>query len=117
MELDLEIGREYVLTHKRKGVFRAKLLDIVPSHPGDEVDTKFLTFEIPTGSGSGQERLARAKGAATTETNIRPSLVIQIIPSTRSPKLPEVVPLVGVVKPVEPPKESLLLRLQRKLRR
>lgn len=116
MELDLEVGREYVLTHRRKGIFRAELLEVVPSHPGDEVDTQFLTFAIPTGPGSGQERLARAEGTAITITNIRPSLVVHIALSTRSPKLSEVVPTVPV-KPVEIHKDNLLLRLQRKLRR
>lgn len=106
MELKLEVGKEYVVTHKRKGVFRATLIEIVPSRPGDECDDRYLTFEIPTGPGSGQERIARAKDADSgvtaelTVTNIRPSLVQHLVLSTRSPELPE------VERPKPPKKKS-----------
>lgn len=89
MELNLEIGKEYSVTHKRKGFFRGVLLDLVPAPKGDPEDKKFLTFEIDTSKESGTEWLARVKGAEKTVTNIRPSLVTRIQLSSRSPKLPE----------------------------
>jgi len=89
MELKLEIGKEYSVTHKRKGFFRAVLLDMVPAPKTDREDSEFLTFEIDTSEGSGSEWVARVRGAAKTVTNIRPSLITHLQLSSRSPKLPE----------------------------
>lgn len=111
MELTLEVGKEYVVTHKRKGIFRAVLIEIVPTRSGDECDDRYLTFEIPTGPGSGQERIARVDGAEQTVTNIRPSLVQHIALSTRSPKLPE------VERPKPPEKKSFADKFLARFRR
>jgi len=75
MTKNLVIGKVYAIGHKRKGDFRAQLIDIVP---GDAQDPQLLTFKIDTRPGSGQERLARSKGASITVTNVRPSLVVRI---------------------------------------
>lgn len=71
----LTIGKVYAIGHKRKGDFRAQLIDIVP---GDTQDLQLLTMKIDTRPGSGQERLSHAKNARVTVTNIRPSLVVRI---------------------------------------
>lgn len=71
----LVVGKVYAIGHKRKGDFRAQLIDIVD---GDKQDPQLLTFKIDTRPGSGQERLAHAKNARVTVTNIRPSLVVRI---------------------------------------
>lgn len=109
MELKLEIGKEYAITHKRKGFFRARLIDVVKTPRGDKQDKQFLTFEIDTSNESGQEHLARVKGAKITVTNIRPSLITHIKVSTRSPKLPE--PEVRAIEEERPKRVSFLDRL------
>jgi hypothetical protein len=75
MDKELTIGKVYAIGHKRKGDFRAQLVDIVP---GDASDPSLLMFKIDTRPGSGQERLARAANAKITVTNIRPSLITRI---------------------------------------
>ena len=75
MDKELTIGMVYAIGHKRKGDFRAQLVDIVP---GDAADPSLLTFKIDTRMGSGQERLARAANARITVTNLRPSLIMRI---------------------------------------
>ncbi len=75
MDKTLTIGRVYAIGHKRKGDFRAVLIDIVP---GDAADPELLTVKIDTRPGSGQERLARTARAAVTVTNLRPSLIVRI---------------------------------------
>lgn len=72
---NLVIGRVYAVGHRRKGDFRGQLIDIVP---GDAADSQLLTFKIDTRPGSGQERLAHAKNAHITVTNLRPSLIVRI---------------------------------------
>jgi hypothetical protein len=75
VDKDLTIGKVYAIGHKRKGDFRAQLVDIVP---GDAADPVFLMFKIDTREGSGQEKLARARSAKITVTNLRPSLIMRI---------------------------------------
>lgn len=72
---ELVIGRVYAIGHKRKGDFRAQLIDVVP---GDMADPQLLTIKIDTRRGSGQERLARSVHAAITVTNVRPSLIVRM---------------------------------------
>jgi hypothetical protein len=75
VDKELTIGKVYAIGHRRKGDFRAQLVDIVP---GDEADPFFLMFKIDTREGSGQEKLARARSAKITVTNLRPSLITRI---------------------------------------
>jgi len=75
LNAELTIGKVYAIGHRRKGDFRAQLVDIVP---GDKADPSLLMFKIDTRTGSGQERLARAANAKITVTNIRPSLITRI---------------------------------------
>lgn len=77
MDIKLEIGKTYRITHIRKGTFVSQLIDIVPTDPGDEADTQLLRMKIDTRKGSGQERLARTS-AEVHVTDIRPSLVSHI---------------------------------------
>jgi hypothetical protein len=74
---DLQIGKVYAVHHRRKGHFKAQLIDIVKADEGDEQDTVLLTMKIDTREGGGQERLARSPGPVTV-TNIRPSLIFNI---------------------------------------
>lgn len=71
--MDFVKGVTYRLMHKRKGIFVALYLG---DDPGDTVDERLLLFRIDTRPRTGQERLARARGAIITDTAIRPSLLI-----------------------------------------
>jgi hypothetical protein len=77
MDIKLEIGKTYKITHTRKGAFVAQLIDIVSTDPGDEQDVQLLRCKIDTRRGTGQERLARTH-AEITVTDIRPSLIAHI---------------------------------------
>jgi hypothetical protein len=75
MELKkLVVGRDYIFSHKRKGVFRATFKGFAV---GDVVDRELWQCMIDT-SKEGSPRLARTKNTSATLTNIRPSLVIDV---------------------------------------
>jgi len=94
--MKLEAGKEYVVIHKSKGSVRGRFLGEDPGLPGDLLDKKLLRFVLETGPESGQERLARAVYGPTgqpvsrTVARLRPSKILEIIPSTRSPILERV---------------------------
>lgn len=115
---DLTIGKVYAVHHKRKGHFKAQLIDIVRADEGDEQDAVLLTMKMDTREGTGQERLARSPGAVTV-TNIRPSLVLNIdeLPGEdwllQQRVIEEERPRVGAVIP----KESLADKIRHLLKR
>jgi len=75
--IDLELNKVYAVHHKRKGHFKAQLIDIILADAGDQQDETLLTMKIDTRRGWGQEQLARAPGPVAV-TNIRPSLVVSM---------------------------------------
>ena len=107
---NLKTGRYYKVVHKRKGPFTAKLLDVVTTPPRDRQDRMFLTMEIDTSDGSGCERIRRVKGAQKTVTNIRPSLVKHIAPTSAPEGTKRSEP------PPEPPNESVGGKLKKLLK-
>ena len=52
-----EPGKTYRFTHRTKGVFTSRFLGF---EKGDEADPEFWCVQVPTGPGSGQERMANA---------------------------------------------------------
>ncbi len=82
----LQRGGLYLIDHKRKGAFVARMNGPVE---GDDVDPQFLEMDIPAWPGSGQERMAnpgvfvrdthgRKFSPPVARKNIRPSLVLNI---------------------------------------
>ena len=101
---NLKIGAVYSVRHQRKGLFKAQLIDVVKTLPGDEQDEVFLRMKIDTRPGTGQGRLVRAPGPVTV-TDIRPSLVSSI------EEIPDEDYLVNVrVVEEEQPKQAALPR-------
>ncbi len=67
--------KRYRFAHARKGVFEGVFLNKEATPSGDPQDGEFWTVAIDTSDGSGSEWLRRAKDAASTVTNLRPSLI------------------------------------------
>ena len=70
--------RRYRFEHARKGEFEGIFLGREKTPSGDPQDKEFWTVAIDTSDGSGSEWIRRAKGAAATTTNIRPSLLANV---------------------------------------
>lgn len=73
--MELEIGKTYKITHRKKGEFVGQLLDKVPLPPED-VDPYFLRMKVDTRKGTSQHRLAWTD-VDFREIDIRPSHVLE----------------------------------------
>lgn len=81
MELNeqrLTVGQVYSVHHKRKGHFVALLTAIVDAPPDDLQDDVFLTVRYDVRHGTDQEHLATQPKQKFRESNLRPSLVLEI---------------------------------------
>lgn len=67
--------KRYRFVHKRKGTFEGIFIKTEKADKEDEYDKEFWQVAMDTSDGSGSEWLRRAAGAASTLSNIRPSLV------------------------------------------
>lgn len=95
-EIKLEKDGIYRVHHERKGVFVARLLDVVPADEGDEYDKQYLHMMYDVRAGTDQVGLAIVPGKDQfRESNLRPSLILKIEPVPegedwlREVKLPE----------------------------
>jgi len=79
MDIDLKVDRVYRIHHKRKGVFIAHLLEIVPADKGDLQDKILLKVRYDVGPGTDQIHLAVNPGKDKVRTSLlRPSLIFNM---------------------------------------
>jgi hypothetical protein len=107
MELDIEIGKVYRITHTRKGAFIAEVIDIVS---GDDVDDQFITVKFDVRHGTSQEHMAGQPGQQVRVSNLRPSLITHIQETEEGSWLREV----KVSLPPQPQKPESFLTKARK---
>lgn len=91
--MKLEKSKVYQVHHKRKGHFVAILIDIVDASPGDEQDEVFWTMRYDVRHGTDQAHLATQPKQRFRESNIRPSLVLEISEYVGEHWLREIAPL------------------------
>lgn len=78
-DIKLTKNKIYRIWHERKGSFVARLIEIVPSYPGDEYDKEYLHMIYDVRAGTDQVGLAVTPGKdKVRESNLRPSLIIKI---------------------------------------
>ncbi|HLE03989.1 MAG TPA: hypothetical protein VI729_05160 [Anaerolineales bacterium] len=74
--LQVEVGKVYRITHKRKGTFVAQVIGVEQADPSDKVDSLFITVKYDVREGTDQARLSIEEGKqAVRVSNLRPSLV------------------------------------------
>jgi hypothetical protein len=95
----LEIGKEYIFEHQRKGEFKAVFKGREPTSVDDKQDDFVLSCLIDTTKETGNPRLARVPKARETLTNIRPSLILNI--DTPPPYVPPVSQTIATAPPLE----------------
>ena len=84
---NVKVSRIYHIHHKRKGHFIAQVIDIVK---GDDLDPVFLTVKYDTRVGTDQHHLATQRGQEVRESNLRPSLILDIEPTEEGGWLREI---------------------------